>query len=415
MREGDALSLPKGWEIKTLGEVCDISNGSTPLRSKKEFWDNGNVNWFTINDIRNQGRIINYTNQKITKEGYEKSSLRVLPPKTVLLCCTASVGEYAITNIELTTNQQFNGLIAKDFNLLLPEYLFYFSSTLKEQLLSVSGKTTIDFVSMTKVKKVQIPVPTIEEQKQIVALLDKAFASIDQAKANIEKNIVNAKELFQSKLNDIFSQKGDGWEEKTLGELGTLTSSKRIYKKEYVKEGIPFYRSKEIKELAHRKDITLELFITKERYNEIKSRFGIPQEGDILLTAVGTIGEMYVVKNNEPDFYFKDGNIMWLKNFSTLNSYYLKYALLCFVEQLKAMSQGSAYSALTIEKLKKYSISVPSITEQEKIVNQLNDLLNKKIQVEKNYDKKIMSLEELKKSILQKAFAGELTQKEVAV
>ena len=121
--------------------------------------------------------------------------------------------------------------------------------------------------------------------------------------------------MFQSKLNDIFSQKGAGWEEKSLGELGTLTSSKRIYKKEYVSEGIPFYRSKEIKELAHKRDITLELFITKERYNEIKSRFGIPQEGDILLTAVGTIGEMYVVKNNEPDFYFKDGNLFWFKNF----------------------------------------------------------------------------------------------------
>ena len=194
-----------------------------------------------------------------------------------------------------------------------------------------------------------------------------------------------------------------------------MTSSKRIYKKEYVSEGVPFYRSKEIKELAHKKDITLELFITNERYNEIKSKFGVPQEGDILLTAVGTIGEMYVVKNNEPEFYFKDGNIMWLKDFSNLNSYYLKYALMCFVEQLKSMSQGSAYSALTIEKLKKYSIPVPSISEQEKIVNELDQLVNYQRMIKKNYKSKINSIQELKKYILQKAFTGELTNKMVAV
>jgi len=195
------------------------------------------------------------------------------------------------------------------------------------------------------------------------------------------------------------------WEEKTLGELGTLTSSKRIYKKEYVSEGIPFYRSKEIKELAHERDISLELFISKDRYTEIKSQFGIPQEGDILLTAVGTIGEMYVVKKNEPDFYFKDGNIMWLKNFSTLNTYYLRYALLRYVEQLKEMSQGSAYSALTIEKLKKYSISVPSISEQEKIVAILNKTLATIDQAKANIEKNIANAKELFQSKLNAIFS----------
>src|SRR5690606_3177294 len=145
-----------------------------------------------------------------------------------------------------------------------------------------------------------------------------AFEAIDQAKANIEKNIENAKELFQSKLNAVFSQRGEGWEEMELGELGTLTSSKRIYKKEYVTNGIPFYRSKEIKELGNDKEISFELFITEERYDDIKKKFGIPQKGDILLTAVGTIGEMYVVNENDK-FYFKDGNIMWLKDFHSLN------------------------------------------------------------------------------------------------
>ena len=93
------------WQAKKLGEVCEIVNGSTPLRKNKEFWNNGDVSWFTIEDIREQGRVIKTTRQKITKKALGKTSVRLLPPEAVLLCCTASVGEYAITEISLTTNQ----------------------------------------------------------------------------------------------------------------------------------------------------------------------------------------------------------------------------------------------------------------------------------------------------------------------
>ncbi len=262
--------------------------------------------------------------------------------------------------------------------------------------------------NMNEVLNFTIPIPTFNEQKRIVAKLDQAFSAIDQAKANVERNLQNAKDLFQSELNKIFSQKGDGWVEKKLEELGTLTSSKRIYKNEYVAEGIPFYRSKEVKELAHNRDITLELFITTQRYNEIKERFGIPHKGDILLTAVGTIGEMYVVGENE-EFYFKDGNIMWLKDFKSLNTFYLKYALTSYVEQLKAMSQGSAYNALTIEKLKKYSVPVPPNDIQGGIVSSLDNLAHETTNLASKYLLQISALDELKKSILQKAFNGELS------
>lgn len=101
MEQDSTLKLPKGWEIKRLGEVCEIINGSTPLRTHKEYWENGEFPWFTIDDIREQGRKITFTRQKITKVALNK--LRTLPIDTVLLCCTASVGEYAITKIELTT------------------------------------------------------------------------------------------------------------------------------------------------------------------------------------------------------------------------------------------------------------------------------------------------------------------------
>ncbi len=267
--------------------------------------------------------------------------------------------------------------------------------------------STIPHIYFKDYKSERFPILELPEQKRIVSILDKVFSLIERSRNNAEQNLNNAKELFESYLNRIFEEKGEDWEFEKLGKLGTLTSSKRIYKKEYVDNGIPFYRSKEIKELGNNRDITLELFITEKRYNEIKQKFGVPKKGDILLTAVGTIGEMYVVREYDK-FYFKDGNIMWLKNFNTLNTYYLKYALTSFVEKLKSLSRGAAYSALTIEKLKEYSIPIPPIETQRQIVAQLDKLQAETKKLESIYQQKIDDLEELKKSVLQKAFNGEL-------
>ena len=126
--------MKRGWEIKGLGDVCDIQGGATPKRTESAFWENGSYPWFTIEDIRRQGRIITDTNQKITQLAWEK--LRVFPKDTVLLCCTASIGEYAITKIPLTSNQQFNGLTVKDNKYLNPKYLMHYCATLKNRLLS---------------------------------------------------------------------------------------------------------------------------------------------------------------------------------------------------------------------------------------------------------------------------------------
>ena len=98
----------------------------------------------------------------------------------------------------------------------------------------------------------------------------------------------------------------------TLDQLCIVGSSKRVHLSDYVEQGIPFYRSKEVIELSSGKNISEQLFISSEKYSEIKSKFPVPQENDVLITAVGTIGEILVVK--DPNFYFKDGNLIWLRN-----------------------------------------------------------------------------------------------------
>jgi type I restriction enzyme S subunit len=286
-------------------------------------------------------------------------------------------------------------------------YLYFFLMTLVESLRAGSVGAAQTVISKDMIQSVQLPLPPLVEQQRIVGVLDEAFEGVATAKAHAEKNLQNARALFDSHLNAAFTQRREGWVEKTLEELGTITSSTRIFKKEYVKSGVPFYRTKEIKELANGREISTKLFLSDARYNEIKKSFGVPKRGDILLTAIGTIGEIYVV-GGDHDFYFKDGNVLWLKGFSTVDPHFLKYALVSFVDSLNKMAHGSAYSALPIQRLNAHKIIVPSLWEQSAIASQLDSLSEETQSLARLYEQKLAALEALKKSLLHQAFNGEL-------
>ena len=159
------------------------------------------------------------------------------------------------------------------------------------------------------------------------------------------------------------------WQTVSLGDVCTISSSKRIFAKEYQTEGIPFYRGKEVIEKHNGNSVSTELFISIERYEEIKSKFPVPKKGDILLTSVGTLGVPWLV--DEEKFYFKDGNLTWLRCNAEILSEYL-YLWLNAAEaqnQIDAKCIGSTQKALTIETLNKFQITLPSLEVQEKIVS----------------------------------------------
>lgn len=173
--------LPENWSLVKLGNISRIKNGSTPKKSVVDYWNSNDVPWFTVNDIRDQGRIIDKTEQYITYKALGDGK-RLIPKNSVLLCCTASLGEYAFTNIDLTTNQQFNGISVLDEykEHVYPMYLFYWVQTLKKEMYEKAGKTTFPFLSTKKLNEFLVPVPPLEEQKRIVEKLDRLLPMIDQ-------------------------------------------------------------------------------------------------------------------------------------------------------------------------------------------------------------------------------------------
>lgn len=171
-----------------------------------------------------------------------------------------------------------------------------------------------------------------------------------------------------------------GWKIYKIDNICEVLSSKRIFAADYVKFGIPFYRSKEIIEKAFGENISNLLYIAEEKYNDIKSKYGVPKENDILISAVGErSGIPYLVRNEE--FYFKDGNLIWIRNFDDrkIFSKYLCYWFKSKIGQftLENLMIGSAQKALTIVGIKGIELNLPPLEVQNKIAKVLSALDNK--------------------------------------
>ena len=217
---------------------------------------------------------------------------------------------------------------------------------------------TDDYISRYEVLEAPI-----SEQQSICKQLDYVYDIIKTRQQQLQK----LDELIKARFVELFGDPllDDGrYCKAPLGCLAQVGSSKRIFEKEYVSEGIPFYRTKEIVELSNGNKISTELFITPKRYNEIRNEYGVPQAGDLLISAVGTIGVIWIV-DGKNDFYFKDGNLLRVANSDNFMPVYLK----CLLETLicahkSKMSSGTAYAALTISTLKEMSVYKVPLAEQ---------------------------------------------------
>ena len=164
----------------------------------------------------------------------------------------------------------------------------------------------------------------------------------------------------------------NGWKEKKLKYIAEITSSKRIYEYEYVDSGIPFYRGKEITALKNNQKIENFIYISEKRYNELKEKYGVPSKYDILITAVGTVGNAYTIEDDKP-FYFKDGNLLWLKNIKEYPKF-VEYLFECNKNVLLNNFFGSVQHALTISRLENLTFYFPPLDEQKRIASALSKI-----------------------------------------
>lgn len=240
--------------------------------------------------------------------------------------------------------------LVPDTKIILPKYLYYFCRSFDFEALN----TTVTIPSLTKANLLQIEmdVPSLKKQQAVVETLD----VIETILSLVQKQIASLGQLVKSRFIEMF---GDpvtnpmGWRQEVLGNICNVGSSKRIFEREYVDEGIPFYRTKEIVELSKGNPISTGLYISYERFGEIKEKYGVPMKNDLLVSAVGTIGIIWVV-DGQQDFYFKDGNLLRILASPKFNSIYMKFLLECLIDNFKqSMSAGTAYAALTIDAVKR--------------------------------------------------------------
>ena len=362
--------MKESWEIKKLGEVCEIQGGSTPKRTESLYWDNGTYPWFTVEDIREQGRIITNTKQKITKKAWDK--LRVFPEDTILLCCTASLGEYAITKIPLTSNQQFNGLTIKDKNYLSPMYLMHYCATLKNKLYALSGKATIDFVSAEKVKQISIPIPPLPEQERIVSELDLISGVIDKKKQQLKELDSLAQSVFYEMFgNPVENDKG--WDVKKLGEVcdvrdGTHDSPKYLENSDYV-----LITSKNI--VNGTIDFTSVSYISEEDFVNINKRSGV-DDGDIIMAMIGTIGKPVIVKDINRNFCIKNVALIKFVNESLVTNTYIRALLdnVSYCQYIQSQNKGGTQKFVALGAIRKFDIPTPPLPLQQEFASKIEKI-----------------------------------------
>jgi type I restriction enzyme S subunit len=395
--------MREGWEMKKLGEVSKIMYGYT---AKASLAIEG-VSYLRITDIQNSSvNWLTVPNCPISNSDYNKYQLK--SGDIVFARTGATTGKSFL--LKNPSNAVFASYLIRvqiTSSELSPEFLYIFFQSPSYWNLIKSGITgsAQGGFNAKKLSELIIPIPSLPEQKQIVALLDKAFATINQAKANLEKNIDNAKELFQSKLNEIFSQKGDGWEEKTLGEVCNLYQGLAINKKTkhllVEKSSLPLLRIKDLRKNTH------EQYVSEIGY-PVNS---LVTEDEIIYTRTGNSlglvfrGRKGILHNNS----FK------IKPINLLSNDYLFWWLQhdAFHKKITILASKAAQPDISHKIFKVQPITIPSKELQAKYYIQIQKLNESTNQLLSRYREKLISLEELKKSILEKAFAGELTPKDL--
>jgi len=398
--------MKQGWEIKKLGEVLEKTETIDPTKKPNE-----EFTYLDVSSVNKETKEIENVTVLLGKDAPSRARKLVRANDVIFATVRPTHSRVALITEEYDEQVCSTGyfvLRGKDF--ILNEYLFYFLLTneFNEQMEKLQKGASYPAVTDAEVKSILLHFPkSLPEQQRIVAILDEAFAAIAKAKANTQQNLQNAKELFESYLQGVFENKGEGWEEKTLGGVCSLYQGIAINAKTkhalVEKSDLPLLRIKDLK------NNTAEQYIDPNNYPVN----ALVNESDIIYTRTGSLGLVFrgkrgVLHNNSfkvvPNAELtKDYLFIWLQN-------------PIFKSKIMSLALKAAQPDITHAIFKVQEIAIPPIKEQKAIVLKLDKLSTETKKLESIYQQKINDLEELKKSVLQKAFNGELkTTKAIAV
>lgn len=400
--------MRNGWKNEALENVCcEITDGS---HFSPKTQDSG-YPYITVRDIDKDQ--IDFENCKFIGKSDFSSLLKngCKPNKgDILFSKDGTVGKVALVNHE----RDF--VILSSLAILRPDNRLIDSTFLKYVLKSsrflneAVGKKTgvaIRRIILRNLKAIHIPVPPLLEQKRIVAILDEAFEGIDVAVANAEKNLAKARELFDGYLRSALSQRGPGWEEKTLkevsAEFGRGKSKHRPRGDVKLLGGqYPLIQTGDVANSNHR------IIEYSQTYNE----FGLAQsklwqKGTVCIAIVGAnVAETAIL---DFDACFPDSVIGLVVDDRLADNEYVEFLLQTFKAILKQRGKGTARDNINLATFENQTFPFPDVAEQRQIVVRINDLAEQTQRLESLYQQKLNNLAELKQAVLQKAFAGELT------
>ncbi len=331
-------------EYKALKDIARITMGQSPDSSSYNE-DGDGMPFFQGN--ADFGEV--YPNERIWCNDPKK----IAEPGDILISVRAPIGALNYAKDECCIGRGLAAITIEDE--AERNYVFHLLKAKNSDLNKQGTGSTFKAIGKAVLEDVQVPQISREEQQNYMKMMDLLESIIRERKTQL----ASLDELIKARFVEMFGDpisNPKGWNMVELGELTGIGSSKRIFEKEYVSEGIPFYRTKEIVELSKGNSISTELFITEERFAEIKEQYGVPQAGDLLISAVGTIGVIWIV-DGKNDFYFKDGNLIRVDGSDAFDSVYMKNLLEHLIsEYKKQMSSGTAYAALTISGLTKMKV-----------------------------------------------------------
>ncbi len=386
--------MKEGWTYKKIKEVGEVIGGTTPSTSNPAFWG-GDLCWISPAELHGEHYLYDSV-KKITKEAVASKSLKQLPSGTVILSSRAPIGKVAINKVPMYCNQGFKCVVCGQD--LFNEYLYWWLYGKKEYLNSLGTGATFPEISKTVVENIVIPLAPLSEQQQIVSYLDSSFAHIDELKANAEKQLNDAKALFQKALEKAMEPK-EGWEEKTIGDLfktyagGTPLKSEKKY---YEGGTIPWIRSGEV---CQKYIDCCELYITEKGMNNSSAKY-YPINTVLVAMYGATAAQVGILKFEATSNQAVCGI---LPNEDYVPEF-IYYWFLNIQKDLAAQAQGGAQPNISQEKIKKVLIPFISLSEQQQIVTRLDNLSANIKALEENLEKTISECYALKQALLREVF-----------